>query len=155
MSGSFRPFFVRDSAIGLVTLMLWILPLGYESVEIARGVLLGLCALLLHEYGHLLGAALTGASVKPAPLWSPFLFDLDTQTNSRTQLLWCSYVGFVATGLFLLLFWLFLPSQRLAGEIAMGIGLFLATLTVVIEFPIAWRIARGYSVPKLEIFGRS
>lgn len=154
MNPRFQGFFWRDAFIGLLTIGVWLVPASGDGMEIARGVLLGLCALLLHEYGHLLGATLRGARVNPAPLWSPFLFDLDTRHSTRTQLLWSSYAGFMATALFLLLFWTCLPLERLAGRVAMGIGLFLATLTVVIEFPIAWRIARGYPVPRLEIFGR-
>jgi hypothetical protein len=63
-----------------------------------------------------------------------------------------SFAGFAATGIFLLVFWLWLPLDWLAGRIAMGIALFLASLTVLIEFPLAFRVLRGKALPPVEVF---
>ena len=45
-------------------------------------------ASLFHEWGHLIGAYISKAVVHPAPsLFSPLLFDLDSQKNNRAQFL--------------------------------------------------------------------
>ena len=147
----YRFFLVRDAVIGSVTMLLWMyLPRG-DFGQIATGGLTGLCALLFHEHGHVFGAWKTGASVRAAPWWSPFIFNLDPGENTRVQLLSTSCWGFVATVVFVILFLIALPTNTLAGLVGLSIGLFLASLTVLIEFPIAWRITRGYSVPDLSI----
>ena len=154
MSEWLRWFLVRDAVVVMVTIGVWSIGELSTSLEIVRGALIGLCALLFHEYGHLLGAKLSSATVQPAPLWSPFIFNVSVDTNNKEQLLTTSYAGFLATGIFLVAFWQLLPLDRLAGQVGFAIAVLLASLTVLIEFPIAWRIARGYSVPDLTIFTR-
>ena len=147
----YRVFLARDVVIVTVTVFLWLfLPSG-DFGQIVTGGLTGLCALLFHEHGHVFGAWKSGAHVRPAPRWSPFIFNLDPRENTRHQLLSTSCWGFVATCLFVILFLLVLPTHTLAGFVGLSIGLLLASLTVLIEFPIAWRIARGYAVPDLSI----
>ena len=151
----YRAFLVRDSVILILTLALWATALPTQAGQIVTGVLTGICALLLPEYGHLIGAIRSGATITPAPIWSPFIFNLDPGENQREQLLATSYSGFAATALFLIVFAILLPKATLAGQLAWYIALLLATLTVVIEFPIAWRIATHRSVPDLSIIRRS
>ena len=150
----FRFFMCRDAVLLCIALVLWaalpVTPLG----EWVLGGLTGLCALLLHEWGHLYGAYRLQAVVSPAPRWSPFLFDLDSQENNREQFLSISLWGFFATGIYLVIFWLALPFERFAGQLALGIASFLTFLTVVIEFPLAWRVYRGHGIPAVEIFNR-
>ena len=98
------------------------------------------------------GWARWGVCVQSAPKWSPFIFNLDPTENTRAQLLSTSLWGFSATGVFVVLFTLILPTDTLAGVVGLSIGLLLASLTVIIEFPIAWRMSRGYAVPDLSIF---
>ena len=89
----------------------------------------------------------------PAPsIFSPLLFDLDSQENNRAQFLYVSATGFIATSLFLFVFSFFLPLGLFAGKLAIYIGLGLAALTVFIEFPIAWVVYRGSKIPRVEIF---
>ena len=147
----YRFFLIRDLLILMVTLLLWVSQPAGDYAQIITGGLTGLCALLLHEHGHLLGAWRVRATVHPAPRWSPFIFNLNPGENTRAQLLSTSYWGFAATGVYLVLFLLVLPTHTLAGFVALCIGLLLASLTVVIEFPIAWRMARGYALPDLSI----
>ena len=148
----YRFFLVRDLLIVALTIFLWtFLPAG-DFGQIATGGLTGLCALLFHEHGHVLGAWKTEANVQSAPKWSPFIFNLDPAENTRAQLLSTSLWGFIATGVFVAFFVLFLPTDTLAGVVSLSIGLLLASLTVIIEFPIAWRMSRGYALPDLSIF---
>ena len=149
---AFGFFIVRDLTILAMTVGVWIAATATEAGQILAGGLAGLCALLFHEYGHLLGAYLAGAKVQAAPKWSPFVFNLNPAQNTRRQLLTTSIGGFVATAIFLLVFFFWLPLHLLSGQIALAIGCLLASLTVIIEFPIAWRMARGYAVPDLSIF---
>ena len=86
-----RNFLVRDLAILLLTVVMWVfLPAG-DFGQIVTGGLTALCALLFHEHGHLLGARRAEASVEAAPIWSPFIFNLDPAKNTRAQLLSTSY----------------------------------------------------------------
>ena len=147
----YRNFLVRDLAILLLTVVMWVfLPAG-DFGQIVTGGLTALCALLFHEHGHLLGARRVEACVEAAPIWSPFIFNLDPAKNTRAQLLSTSYWGFAATGIYVCLFVVVLPTHNLAGLVGLSISLLLASLTVLIEFPIAWRMARGYAVPDLSI----
>ena len=118
-------------------------------------MLTGLCALLFHEWGHLYGAFRSDAHVRPAPnILLPFLFDLDSQKNSPQQFVTTSVWGFCATGVFLLFFALMLPADQQASTVTWWIAAALTTLTVVIEFPIAWRVYRGHAIPPVEIYRR-
>ena len=150
---SFRTFAVRDLVIFLITLLFW-QNLSDSSISHGiAGVLAALCAFLFHEWGHLIGAYISKAVVHPAPsLFSPLLFDLDSQKNNRGQFLYVSATGFIATSLFLFVFSFFLPLGLFAGKLAIYIGLGLAALTVFIEFPIAWVVYRGSKIPRVEIF---
>ena len=154
LPAEFARFALRDAAVLIAAILLWLLAPVAEHWAIATGGVTGVCALLFHEWGHLYGAYRSGAVVHPAPMWSPFLFDLDSKLNSRAQFLSVSLWGFAATGIFLLVFALWLPLDTLAGRVAMGIGLLLATLTVVIEFPLAYRVYRGGTLPPVEIHRR-
>ena len=86
----FRRFAIRDLAILLGTIALWWLSasLGAEPrivslLSIGAGLGAALCAYNLHEWGHLIGAHLTGSVYVPAKrLISPFLFSYDAERNS-------------------------------------------------------------------------
>ena len=154
---AFSGFAIRDSALLALTLLGWALSIVPKEGWIGGllGGMTGLCALLLHEWGHLYGAHRAAAIIHPAPrLWLPFLFDVDSANNTREQFLSISLWGFAATFVFLVMFMVFLPLNELAGRVALGVGALLASLTVIIEFPIAWRVYRGYSIPKVEIYRR-
>ena len=150
---AFRPFALRDAVVVAATVALWVsAELDERWWHIATGLLTGVCALLFHEWGHLYGAHRAGAVITPSPIWSPFLCNVSSTENDREQFLVLSLWGFYATGVFVVLFGLWLPRELLAGKIAMTIAVVLATLTVVIEFPIAWRVYKGYPIPRVEIF---
>jgi len=149
----FLPFAVRDGLIGCVTLTMWLFLRPQDEWHIATGGLTGLCCLLLHEWGHLLGAYRSKAVVSVAPtIFSPFLFNLSSSRNNKHQFLQTSLWGFYATGLFAVVLPLVVSLDLLAGRIALGIAGLLVILTVLIEFPIAWRVYKGYAIPRVEIF---
>jgi hypothetical protein len=113
------------------------------------GVLLGACAFLLHEWGHLLGAFATRSVVTPsASLRSHFHFD--SRANSRRQFLVMSATGFVATGVALWVAYGVLPSELLATRVARGAVMFLAFLGVVLELPLVLHALVSGRVPPVD-----
>lgn len=156
----FRRFAIRDLAILLGTIALWWLSasLGAEPrlvslLSIGAGLGAALCAYNLHEWGHLIGAHLTGSVYVPAKrLISPFLFSYDAERNSRRQFLLMSLAGFAATALFVAGFLLWMPQDVQAGRIALRGALILAGLTVLIELPIFFRGLLGSKVPRTGMF---
>ena len=151
---SFPSLALRDSFILAATVVLWLTSPQDHWLQYLTGGLTGLCFLLLHEWGHLYGAYRASAVVRPGPIWGPFLFDADSQANSRSQFLSLSLWGFAATGVMLCFFALWMPWDHTAGLISWYIAITLASLTVIIEFPIAWRVYRGKSIPSVEIYNR-
>ena len=153
MMRPFRIFAIRDLILLLITLILWQNLIDSSVFHVMTAAFTGISALLFHEWGHLLGAHLSGAIVHRAPsVFSPFLFDLDSQRNTRPQFLLASGTGFIATSCFLFFFVLVLPLDTLAGRLSLYLALGLASLTVIIEFPIAWLVYQKKKIPRVEIF---
>jgi len=156
----FRGFVIRDLTILMATIGLWWLSLSAEPgttlasvLSISAGVGAAICAYNLHEWGHLIGARLTHSVYVPAKrLISPFLFSYDAEHNTRKQFLIMSLAGFAATAVFLAAFLLWMPQDQQAGRIALRAAIFLAGLTVVIEFPIFFRTLFGTRVPRTGLF---
>ncbi len=156
----FRRFVIRDVAILLVTIGLWLLSLETEPgttlasvVSISAGVGALLCAYNFHEWGHLIAARMTDSVFTPARrVISPFLFSYDTEHNTPRQFLLMSLGGFAATAIFVVAFLLWMPRDQQAGRIALYGALILASLTVVIEFPIFFRALLGNTVPRTGMF---
>lgn len=153
-------FLLRDLGIAALTWLVWRAlaplsagpgPLGDLAGFVAGG-LLGICAFLAHEWGHLLGALATRSALEPARrIDSPFLFDFDSQHNSRAQFLAMSLAGFAATGLAIALVYGALPPEWLATRIARGAVAFLTLLGVTLEFPlVGYALIRG-RVPPLRL----
>jgi hypothetical protein len=156
----FLGFVIRDVTILIGTVGLWWLSLSAEpgtplaaGLSIGAGVGAAICAYNLHEWGHLVGAHLTHSVYVPAKrLISPFLFSYDADRNTRGQFLIMSLAGFAATAVFVIAFVLWMPQDQQAGRIALRAALFLAGLTVVIEFPIFFRALFGSTVPRTGMF---
>jgi len=156
----FRRFVIRDVAILLVTTALWLLSLELEPgtsfasvVSISAGVGALLCAYNFHEWGHLIVARMTDSVFTPARrVISPFLFSYDTEHNTPRQFLLMSLGGFAATAIFVVAFLLWMPRDQQAGRIALYGALILASLTVIIEFPIFFRALFGKTVPRTGMF---
>ena len=152
--GGFAKFAVRDAALLVATGWLWANYPATQTLEVVLGIATGVCFLLLHEWGHLFGAWLKSAHVHPGPLWGPFLFDADSQANNKSQFLSLSLWGFAATGILLAGFAVWMPYDVLAGKVAWWMALGLTSLTVFVEFPIAWWVWRGKHIPPVEIYRR-
>ncbi|MEM7080988.1 MAG: hypothetical protein AAF513_20410 [Pseudomonadota bacterium] len=154
----FRRFLIRDLLVLGATLIAWMSGVAQREVEalsVGLGLMTALCALLLHEWAHLYGAYISNAVVHPAPsIFSPFLFDLDSRDNTPAAFLTTSVWGFYATGLFVVMFLCLLRGGTLAEQTALWGAGGLAALTVLIEFPIAWRVAASDQIPAVEIFRR-
>ena len=60
--------------------------------------------------------------------------------------------GFAATALFIVAYLAFIPQDTLAGRIAVRGAIVLASLTVIIEFPIFFRALLGTTLPRTGVF---
>jgi hypothetical protein len=155
-------FALRDGTIVVASALVWWRDGAARAAgehgfaAIALGILAGLCAalcgFLLHEWGHLSGALLSGSSVEfPARLGSPFLFMFDVTQNGRRQFLAMSYGGYAASFVTLAAFVAFLPFGALSGKIALAAAA-LGFLTILFaELPITLRVLRGGSLPSAGI----
>lgn len=146
-------FALRDGGIVVAAALAWWAlagvsagsgPLGDLSGVVA-GLLIGASALVLHEWGHLLAGLAAGAAVRVNEnLRSTFLFSFDAERSSLRQFLVMSVGGFLVTGGFLWVAYGALPDGLLATRVARGAVMFLASLTVLLEFPlVAIALYRG------------
>lgn len=148
---------LRDSALLLLTLALWASSHHLDSIASPMAVPLALVAggmiavsgYLLHEWGHLLGA-LAGRSVVelPTSMGYLFLFKFDTGLNNRRQFLLMSGGGFLASGLMVWALFGTLSFTALADQIGLVLTVLGVLATIVLEFPPAWRVLRGQSLPQ-------
>jgi hypothetical protein len=124
-----------------------------DVTGVVAGLAIGISAFLLHEWGHLLGALASRSDVRlPERLGSVYLFSYDSQRNDRRQFLVMSLSGFAVTGIAVWAVYAVLPDGQLATRVARGAVLFLAFLTVVLEFPLVlWSLARS-TIPPVEVF---
>jgi hypothetical protein len=156
----FLGFVIRDLAILLLTIVLWVASFGLDAgttlasvVSISAGIGAAICAYNFHEWGHLVAARMTDSAFTPAKrLLSPFLFSYDETQNTKRQFLIMSLGGFAATAVFVVAFLLWMPQDQQAGRIALRGALILASLTVIIELPIFFRALLGKTVPRTGLF---
>jgi hypothetical protein len=155
----FVKLLARDLAIAAVAFIAWHLaaPLSAgtgalgDFTGVVLGVLLGACAFLVHEWGHLLGALASGSAVQPPEsLRSAFVFRFDSRANTRRQFLAMSFAGFAATALVVWAAYGLLPSELLATRVARGLVVFLTFLGVVLEVPLVVYALVAGKVPPLE-----
>ena len=125
-----------------------------DLTGVVVGLLIGACAFLAHEWGHLLGALATRSAVRPAEsLRSAFVFQFDSRNNSRRQFLVMSFAGFAATAAVVWVAYAILPPDLLASRVARGAIVFLAFLGVVLEVPLVVYSIVARRVPPLESGG--
>ena len=147
---------VRDLLLLLATLGAWTIepttrhtsadPAG-TAMQIAAGVMAGLCALVAHEWGHYLGARAAGAVVYPARrVTALFMFGFDRERNGRCEFMAMSCGGFVASAAMIALFVTRLPLDAMAFA-AVGV-----LLTATLELPVAWRVAHGAELPRGTVY---
>jgi hypothetical protein len=150
-------FAARDSAILVLTLLLWWLDrsaaagfgtLARTLIAIAAGLGAALCGFLLHEWGHLLGARLAHAKLEfPAQLYSPFLFKFDVVHNGRREFLAMSYGGYASSVLGVVGLALVLPRDALSGQVGLLAGVLGVLATLALELPTTVRVYRGAPLP--------
>jgi len=154
----FLRFAMRDVTILAVALGLWWLLAERSSgvgvvadfAGVAVGLLLGICAYLLHEWGHLLGALATRSRLKAAgSLRAGFIFSFDSRENSLPQFLVMSFSGFAATAAVVWAYYVFLPDGLLATRVARGVVLLLAFGGIVAEFPLVLFALRTRAIPRV------
>lgn len=146
-------FVVRDALLLLLALALWLLAPMFPALALPAAITTGLLAFELHEWGHWLGATRARAVITPArSLLSPFLFNFDSKANTRCQFLTMSWPGFLATAVFLAFFQWGLTDAHPATALTRQIGWGLATVTIIIEIPLAlWTLAGG-RIPPVPVF---
>ena len=152
---------LRDTGILTVAALLYLLlaPLSAgvgmvgDLTGIVAGLAIGLATFLLHEWGHLLGALGSRSQVRlPERLGSVYLFSYDSKRNSRRQFVVMSLSGFAVTGIAVWAAYAWLPDGQLATRVGRGAVLFLASFTLVLEFPLLlWSLARP-TLPPVEVF---
>ena len=151
----FAGFVLRDAALvalagALVALDASSRAAGRPSVALglASGVLVALGSFLLHEWGHWLGAVLTGARVhRPRTVLSPFLFWFDTSSSTRAQFLSMSVGGYAATGLAVAAIVAGADPSTTSGATALALAVVGLVVTAAAELPTTFRVARGAPLP--------
>ena len=130
----------RSSGVGVVA----------DFAGVAAGLLLGVCAYLLHEWGHLLGALVTRSRLKVAQsLRAAFIFSFDSKENSLAQFLVMSFSGFAATAAVVWAYYVYLPEGLLATRVARGVVLLLAFGGLMLEFPLVLFARRKRAIPRV------
>ena len=157
MRGMIEKLLLRDAVVFGVTAECWLAYLkfrveGMNTSAIITGVLVGLmiaiCSFMLHEWGHLSGAWLSGSRFQVADrLGSIFLFRFDSDANARWQFLSMSCGGFLASALAVGMVVAFVPLDDLVGKVALSLVLLGVVATIILEFPVAWQVARGAPIP--------
>jgi hypothetical protein len=81
-------------------------------------------------------------------VFSVFLFQFDSDRNSREQFLRMSMGGFVASVAAIVFLLLVLPLHATSGRIAMLLVAIGVVATFILEVPVAWRVAHGAPIPR-------
>ena len=141
---AFQRFAWRDLTIVALTFAGWLL-FGQASAGegwigdlsgATLGVAAGICAWLVHEWGHLLaGTAVGGQFRAPERLTSVYLFGFDKQANGQLQFLFMALGGFAATALVAWGVFTALPPDWMATRVVRGLVLLQVGAIVLLEVP--------------------
>lgn len=156
----FARFAARDAALALVCGALWVsdaqLAGQTGAFPIAVGILTGFMTVLVaffgHEWGHLTGALLSGATVHAPPLTSPFLFHFDVVRSTPRQFLAMSYGGYLASVVGVAMVAALVPWDRWSGWTAMGLVGVGLVVTAALEIPAHVRVMRGGPLPRGAVY---
>ena len=141
----YAKFAARDATIIALAVFVWWLIAARSggSGTIAdlcgfvAGVMLGVTAFLLHEWGHVLAGLAAGSAMAiNENLRSPSMFSFDAGRNSLKQFVIMSLGGFAVTAVLLFSYYTYLPDTLLASRVARGAVGFLALLAIVLELPL-------------------
>lgn len=160
---TFKKFIVRDVLILAATTLAWFF---FAQMSNGEGLLAyfvgatlglsgGICAWLMHEWGHVLGGKLTGADLRaPNRLTSVYLFGFDVKQNSRLQFVTMALGGFVSTALAFAFVYFVLPGDLLATKVLLGLILLEIAVTAILEVPGFFVGIFAYSrMPSVDVLG--
>lgn len=156
----FSQFLLRDAALTGIAALTWAADrrlrhrkgLVATAVGVAAGVAAPTVAFLLHEWGHLAGAVVSGGVAHPASrLRSPFLFHFDCEASDRRQFLIMSAGGYAASALGLAGILVTTP-PTLSGRLARRLAALGVLATVVLEVPTTLRVLRGGPLPSGGVY---
>jgi hypothetical protein len=124
---------------------------GLATIAMAAltGVMTAVSGYLVHEWGHLLGARM-GRSVvhfPPGP-FNVFLFNYDSDRNTRDQFLLMSMGGFAASAVAVTFLLLVLPLSAPASWIALGLTGLGVVATLALEIPPFLGVYGGGPIPR-------
>lgn len=160
---AFRQFALRDGAIIAATVLGWFLLAGLSARQgligdflgVVLGLATGLCAWVIHEWGHLLAGMAAGAQMRAPARWnSVFLFGFDVKTSSQAQFVIMALGGFAATAAMFAFVLLALPADLLAARVARGLVMLEIVVTVILEVPGLLLGIFAYSrMPSVDVLG--
>jgi hypothetical protein len=151
------PHALRDLAIVMATLGIWTLERSLTgsggALQLAVGVLAGLltavCGYLLHEWGHLAGARLSGSAVElPSSPAALFLFRFDVEHNVARHFVAMSCGGFLASAAVVTALITTLPSGSIGSWVALGLTGLGVVATLVSELPPFFRVLGDGAMPR-------
>jgi hypothetical protein len=147
----------RDLLLVALTLFAWRLDgdaraagsgLQWLTAPVA-GALTAIAGYLFHEWGHLAGARLSGATVRlPARASEIFLFNFHSDRNSPRQFLAMSMGGFIASAISIVFLLYVLPLDTLAGKLGIALVALGVLATAVLELPPFFKVMRGAPLPR-------
>ena len=159
----FKKFIWRDGALILTTIVGWWLLAGVsagegllvETLAVFLGVLGGLCAWVLHEWGHVLAAKSVRSNLRvPDRLFSVYLFGFDNKQHTRGQFVVMALGGFLATGVVFAFVMLALPQDLLATKVFRGLVLLEIAVTAALEVPgLLLGIIAYDKLPSVDVLG--
>ena len=122
-------------------------------MSVLAGLSTGVVAFAGHEWGHALGAKLSGATIYFADrVTSLFLFFFDTAASTKNQFIAMSFGGYIASALAAVLALALLPRDQLAGQIGLAIVGLGVVATSIAEVPTTIRVARGGPMPRGYVY---
>jgi hypothetical protein len=126
-----------------------------ETLAVFLGVLGGLCAWVLHEWGHVLAAKSVRSNLRvPDRLFSVYLFGFDNKQHTRGQFVVMALGGFLATGVVFAFVMLALPQDILATKVFRGLVLLEIAVTAALEVPgLLLGIIAYDKLPSVDVLG--
>ena len=159
----FQKFILRDVTLIFATGLGWLLLASFsagqgllaETIAVLLGILGGLCAWVLHEWGHVLAAKAVRSNLRaPTKLFSVYLFGFDNKVHTRGQFVVMALGGFLATALVFAFVMLSLPQDLLATKVFRSLVLLEIAVTVALEVPgLILGIVAYDKLPSVDVLG--
>lgn len=121
---------------------------GSIALGVTAGILVAVAGFLLHEWGHWLGARVTGSAMHyPRTVFAPLLFHFDTRVNDRRQFLAMSFGGYLASVVGVGLVLALTDRGAWSGRVALALTVAGMLVTAALEVPTTVRVLRGRPLP--------